>query len=121
MNLSELIRTWKGARTYKDLSAVTGGSPTWKSYEKWVNDPIRNFPDPPTMQAIARALGVEEETVMDACAESLGLRVNRSGRSLLVSMLAGVPGTERLTDEEIRTFLALIRLQVAAKRPPHPG
>jgi hypothetical protein len=115
MKLPELIRAMKGDRTYHDLAAAAGGSPGWKRWEQMVNRPLAGFTDPATITNIARALGVTEDTVVKACCESLGIEVRDSG-SLLASMVSSIPGTERITDDEVRAIVALVR--VAAARAP---
>jgi len=115
MKLPDLIRAMKGDRTYHDLAAAAGGSPGWKRWEQMVNRPLAGFPDPDSITAIGRGLGVTEDTVVRACCESLGIEVRDSG-SLLVSMVSSIPGTDRLSDEEVRAIVALVR--VAAARAP---
>ncbi|WP_193613119.1 hypothetical protein [Nocardioides lijunqiniae] len=75
MDLSELIDTHKGRRTYPELSRDCGGTPSGKRLQQLVKDPIKNFPDPPTMKALARGLRVPERAVVLAAAQSLGLEV----------------------------------------------
>lgn len=126
MKLPDLIRAMKGDRTYHDLAAASGGSPGAKRWEQMVNTPLKGFPDPATIATIARALGVTQDTVVRACCESLGIQVQGSG-SLLVSMVSSIPGTERLTDEQVRAFVSLLRvstslapddIELAPEEPP---
>lgn len=76
MNLSELIETHKGRRSYPDLERDCGGKPSSKRLQQLVKDSISNFPDPPTIAALARGLRVPQRVVIMAAAESLGLDVH---------------------------------------------
>ena len=115
MKLPDLIRAMKGERTYHDLADASGGSPGAKRWEQMVNTPLKGFPDVGTIETIARVLGVTQDTVVKACCESVGIEVRDSG-SLLASMVGSIPGTDRITDDEVRAIVALVR--VAAARAP---
>lgn len=83
MNLSELIETHKGRRSYPDLARDCGGKVTGKRIQQLVRDSIKNFPDPPTLAALAKGLRVPQRAVVLAAAESLGLQVNEAAPRLV--------------------------------------
>lgn len=99
MNLSELIRTHKGRRSYADIEKDCGGYPSAKRIQQLATQPLKNFPDPPTIQALARGLRVPEVTLVLAVAETLGLDVHR-GQARLLDLLP--PDIETLTDDQVR-------------------
>lgn len=115
MNLKELIRIKKGTDTYADLTARGGGTPSPKRWQQLMLDDLSNFPDPPTIKAIAMALGVTEMTVILACAESLDLEVHQPDSSF-VTLLP--PGTEKLAEKKTSLLLALVRDAVDEARAP---
>lgn len=82
MNLAELIFERKGADSYNQLAARTGNAISSPRLQQLATQPIKNFPDPPSIEAIAKALGVDIAAVVLACAESLGLRISRYGTRL---------------------------------------
>lgn len=74
MNLAQLIATYRGDRSNLELAALCGNRPSPQRWGDLANGkPLKNFPDPPTVKAIAQVLGVNERMVILACAESLGL------------------------------------------------
>lgn len=89
MNLSDLIDTHKGRRSYPELSRDCGGAPTGKRIQQLVRDPIKNFPDPPTVVALAKGLRVPQRVVVLAAAESLGLDVHDTSPRVLQLMPGG--------------------------------
>lgn len=82
MDLAQLITATKGDRSYESLARAGGGVPGAKRWHQLATLPIRNFPDPPTVRALSRALGVTETTVVLAAARSLGLEVSGSDNDL---------------------------------------
>lgn len=113
MNLSELIRAHKGDSTWEQLSERGGGYPGAKRWQQYgLNKPVvKNFPDPPTITALAKVLGVSEEVVIRAAAETLGLPMRDEG-GLFVTMMRSLRGTEHLTDGEVSAFVSLVRVAV---------
>lgn len=121
MNLAELIDTHRGGRSYPELSRACGGSPSDKRLQQLVRGEIKNFPDPPTVRALAKGLRVSQEAVLLAAAESLGLDV-RSSLPRLVELL---PADARdLTEEQAAAIAHLVRTIVQAEpartRAPDP-
>lgn len=105
MDLAELVRATKGDRSYADLAHATGGVPGAKRWQQIATKPLKNFPDPPTIRAIAKALRVSETKVVMAAAASLGLSTSE-GQSRLVELLP--PAAGGLTDKQITAVLAII-------------
>lgn len=74
MNLAQLIATHRGDRSNLELAAACGNRPSPQRWGDYANGKeMRNFPDPPTVKAIAQVLGINERIVVLACAETLGL------------------------------------------------
>ncbi|MBA2952160.1 DEAD/DEAH box helicase family protein [Nocardioides sp. CGMCC 1.13656] len=111
MDLGRLIDTHRGARSYGELSRDCGGSPSSKRLQQLVTQPIKNFPDPPTVKALARGLKLSEKVVTLAAAESLGLDVSQ-GEARLVELLPA--GTRDLTEEQAAAVAHLVRTIVDA-------
>ena len=72
--IERLILDRKGDRTYDRLSRDCGGVPSDKRLHQMATRPIRNFPDPDTIQGLARGLNVSALSVLVAIANSLGDR-----------------------------------------------
>ena len=116
MNLAELIRTTKGDRSYDDLARAAGGAPGRQRWQQLAsNVALKNFPDPESIRAIARALGVTQRAVVDAAAESLGLEVRRS-RSRFEELLPD--GVDDLDDDALAGILAVLRALARAEGAP---
>ncbi len=114
MNLSELIDTHRGARSYSELSRDCGGAPTDKRLQQMVRTSIKNFPDPPSIKALAQGLRVPEVEVVLAAAESLGLDVRRK-RSRLVELLP--EAADHLTEEQASAVAHLLQVFSQGVRP----
>lgn len=106
MDLSALIDVHRGGRSYAELARDCGGSPTDKRLQQLVRDPIKNFPDPATIAALARGLRVTQAVVVLAAAESLGLDV-RTSTPRLVELLPAI--TSALTEEQAAAIAHLVR------------
>lgn len=106
MNLAELIDTHRGGRSYPELSRACGGSPSDKRLQQLVRGDIKNFPDPPTVRALAKGLRVSQEAVLLAAAESLGLDV-RSSLPRLVELLPA--DARRLSEQQAAAIAHLVR------------
>lgn len=123
MNLSELILAAKGdearaGMTWNELSRRCGGKPAPKAIQKLALEPRKNFPDPDTIEGLARGLGVTQMTVIMAAAESLGLQAKKEESSLLALMPTG---TDKLTPEKTTLLLSIVRDAVdEARRPTNP-
>lgn len=85
MKLDELIRTTKGGRSYVALARDTNGKLGAARWQQIATRPLRTFPDPGTIAAIAAALRVPQRTVVLAAATSLGLQVD--SQSSLVDLI----------------------------------
>lgn len=106
MDLSALIDVHRGGRSYAELARDCGGSPTDKRLQQLVRVPIKNFPDPGTIAALARGLRVTQGVVVLAAAESLGLDV-RTSMPRLVELLPAV--TSQLTEQQAAAIAHLVR------------
>lgn len=107
MNLSELIRATKGDRSYDKLEEAAGGKPTAARWQQLATAAQRNFPDPPTIQGMAKALGVAEKVVVLAAARTLGLDATER-ESQLVALLP--PGADHLSLAQIDAVRHVIRV-----------
>lgn len=106
MNLSELIKTHKGDRSYEALSEDCGGSPRAARLQQLATQPQKNFPDPETMEALALGLRVPAITVVLSAAESFGVDVRRALPALLDRLPVGV---ERLDENQIQVLVDVAR------------
>lgn len=82
-----LIESKRAGRTIASLSDACGGDPTPRRLQQIIAAGIKAFPDPNTINGLARGLGVSVTEVTLACAASLGLGVNDTTSGALV--LAG--------------------------------
>lgn len=107
MNLAELIRIAKGDRSYDQLARDSGGRPTSARLQQIATtNPLKNFPDPPTIRGLAAGLRVTQASVVLAAAESLGLDARVSASRLAALLPAGV---DDLTDSQIGAILGIIQ------------
>lgn len=105
MNLNELIAATKGDRSYADLAALAKQDPGSKRWQQLATQRIKNFPDPPTILGMSRALGVSPLTVIHAAAESLGFEVRRD-QSRLATLLP--PAADALGDTQIAAVRQMV-------------
>ena len=112
MNIRELIHTMRKDRSYEDLAKSALSRQRW---QQLAEDPIKEFPKPDTIRAIASTLGVTESTVVLALAESLGIPMTQSSR--VAALLPA--GVDRLSDAALRALLTLMRELVGTE--PSPG
>lgn len=109
MNLSELIDTHRGGRSYAELERDCGGSPSKGRLQQMVRQPIKNFPDPPTVRALARGLKVSQAAVVLAAAESLGLDV-RTSRPRVVELMPA--DADHLSERQAAAIAHLVATMV---------
>ena len=114
MDLAELMRAVKGARTYEELERLCGGSPSAQRLQKIATQKLKAFPDPPSIRGLARGLGVSESAIVLAAAESLDLSVLEPKSSLHALLPASVT---KLTDDQVAAILQLIRAFSAGAEP----
>lgn len=111
MNLSQLIDAHRGGRSYTELERDCGGAPTSKRLQQLVRQPMKNFPDPPTVVALAKGLRVSQTAVILAAAESLGLDVG----SMMPRVVELMPaGARDLTEQQAAAIAHLVRTIVDA-------
>lgn len=110
MDLGELISLHKGDRSYATLERDCGGAPRAARLQQLATAPLKNFPDPPTIQALARGLRVSERAVVLAAASSLGLSVGDV--NVLVDRLPD--GARDLSEDQIATVVDMVRRLVEA-------
>lgn len=111
MNLAELILERKGKDSYAQLAARVDNALSAPRIQQLATQPIKNFPDPDSMDAIAAALRVDFLTVLLACAESLGRKVTRHGSRLgqmLPPRVDDLP--QRQQDALLNTAYALVEM-----------
>lgn len=118
MNLSQLIETHKGRRSYPELARDCGGVPSPKRLQQLVREPIKNFPDPPTVAALARGLRVPQREVILSAAESLGLEVHDTAPRLMQLMPVGA---QDLSEEQAAAIAHLVDVIVADPRRTAAG
>lgn len=113
MTLGELIAATKGSRSYHDLERDCAGTLKAARWQQIATRPLRAFPDPDSLAAIARSLRVPHRTVILAAATSLGLHTNQDG-PLLADLLP--PGADRLDDTGIAAVLAVVNALITTDR-----
>jgi hypothetical protein len=84
--LADLILDRKGGRSFEKLAEDCGGTPAGRRLQQLANGnrPMKNFPDPETITAMARGLGVSTTEVVLASARSLGVTVAGTDATALV-------------------------------------
>lgn len=110
MNLAQLIAAQKDGRTYAQLAKDCGGAPSDKRLQQLAKYPIKEFPDPGTLRALARGLRVGERVVVLAVAETLNLNVQTEGR--LIDHLPS--GTDRIAPDQVDALVRLVHTLVPA-------
>lgn len=91
MDLGRLIEEGRGDRSFKQLSDALGGRIPAGTIHRLATTEHKNAADPPTINALADALGVPVRTVWLAQGESLGLPVWRDDTEQVLGMLpAGI-------------------------------
>lgn len=122
--ISKLIKSHKGGRTWEEVAEATDGVYGPKRLSQIANDNprIKTIPEPWYLEAIAKACGVSVRAVLMACAETVGLPVDREESTFLSMMLTG---TETLTDSQrdnvfriLRSYIDSNRAEEAAKAKP---
>ncbi|GAA1806921.1 hypothetical protein [Nesterenkonia flava] len=72
-NLPGLIRELIGTRSFEQLAEDCNGQPSKHRLYSMVREPLKQFPSVESIQGLAQGLHVHPNTVIMACAESLGL------------------------------------------------
>ncbi|GHG60347.1 hypothetical protein GCM10012320_34900 [Sinomonas cellulolyticus] len=82
--------------SYEAMSRACGGAPSGKRLFQLITAPLKNFPDPETIQSLARGTGASITDIVMASARSLGLEVvDADPDSLHVPGLSDVPTSMR--------------------------
>ncbi|MCO4257344.1 hypothetical protein [Pseudarthrobacter cellobiosi] len=111
--LAALIAELKGDRSFrelKDRAASLGALSTLSSWQQWGSPDFERklLPDPVTVRAFARGLGVSETDVLLAAARQVGLDVGEGNRTDLV-----LPGAGQLPPEDRNVLASLAAVLVA--------
>lgn len=112
--LATLILRIKGDRSFrelKDRAESLGASSTLSSWQQWGDHGFERklLPDPATVRAFAKGLGISETDVLIAAARQVGLDVGEGNGTDLV-----LPGMAHLPPED-RNILASLAAVLAAK------
>lgn len=110
-NLSQLILDRKMGRTFERLAEDCGGMPAGRRLQQMANGnrPMKNFPDPDTISAMAKGLAVTEAEVILASARSLGFQVDSTGAGEL-----HIPGAGVLPDDARMAIMDVARALINA-------
>lgn len=82
--------------SYEAMSRACGGAPTGKRLFQLINAPLKNFPDPATIQALATGTGASITDIVMASARSLGLAVTDADPDALhIAGLSDLPASMR--------------------------
>ncbi|AKC38406.1 TPA_asm: immunity repressor [Mycobacterium phage McProf] len=112
LTLQDLILTLKGDRTYKDLEDASGGVVKAQRWNQITNGiKVKEFPEPASIEGMARALNVKLDVILLSIARSVGLPVEEDV-SRLAAMLP--PGAEKLGDAQLGLMLSLLREMIKA-------
>lgn len=103
--IQQLILDRIEGRSYEALSRDCGGQPGNSAIWKIMNKQIKNFPDPETIQALARGLNVPARSVLLAYGRSLGLEVGDDG----VPDALVLVGAQNLPKEAQDTLITMSR------------
>ncbi|MFD0046976.1 hypothetical protein ACFVGV_17480 [Pseudarthrobacter scleromae] len=105
-NLAQLILDRKMGRTFERLAEDCGGMPASRRLQQMANGnrPMKNFPDPDTIRAMAKGLAVSESEIILASARSLGFAVDSAGSDEL-----NIAGAGALPDEAQKAILNVAR------------
>lgn len=111
--LAALIAERKGALSFRELqerAAGVGAPSTLSSWQQWANPGFERklLPDPATVRAFAKGLGVAETDVLLAAARQVGLDVGEGNRTDLV-----LPGAGHLPPEDRNVLASLAAVLVA--------
>jgi len=105
VNLSQLIGVHRAGRSYNELERDCGGKPSAARLQQLGTQPMKNFPDPPTVRALAQGLRVSEVAVVLAAAESLDLDVSSS----MPRLLQMLPSTaSEMSEQQVAAVARLI-------------
>lgn len=113
LTLAGLIAELKGDRSFrelKDRAAGLGALSTLSSWQQWATPDYERklLPDPATVRAFAKGLGVSETEVLLAAARQVGLDVGEGNRTDLV-----LPGAGHLPPEDRNVLASLASVLVA--------
>ncbi|DAZ90090.1 Uncharacterised protein [Mycobacteroides abscessus subsp. bolletii] len=112
LTLQDLILTLKGDRTYKDLEDASGGVVKAQRWNQITNGiKVKEFPEPASIEGMARALNVKLDVILLSIARSVGLSVGEDD-SRLAAMLP--PGADKLGDTQLGLMLSLLREMIKA-------
>lgn len=107
-DLARLILLHKDGRSYSRLSEDCGGNPAARRLQQMANGsrPMRNFPDPETVTALAAGLGVTTQEVLLASARSLGIDVDSGTEALMIPNGKALPeSAQRAVTDMARELL----------------
>jgi hypothetical protein len=123
-DLAGLIADAKGDRSYDAISRACGGKPTPERLHQLATQPIKNFPGPDTIAALARGLGRTVTDVVAAASRSLGLEVQMGSDPMSLTLpTAGTlpsPAQEALR-EVARQMLSLHQVGLDAEESDGDG
>lgn len=108
--LAELIAEKRGNFSYRELEVRSGGVITHQRWQQLgTGSRVKEFSEPTTLKAMARALDVDEVLIVLAMAKSIGINVESGagGRSILAQMLPR--STHRLTVAQRNAVANLVR------------
>lgn len=111
--LAALIADRKGGKSFrelKDRAASLGALSTLSSWQQWGSPDFERklLPDPVTVRAFAKGLGVSETEVLLAAARQVGLDVGEGNQTDLV-----LPGAGHLPPEDRNVLASLAAVLVA--------
>lgn len=120
LTISEMVqRKRREGRSLRDLAADSGGVVGFNTFDKLSKGEVTAWPSSnDTIEAVARALGVDARQVVLGYARQLGIDVAEN-RSMLASMLPSE--TENLSLDQARAVANLIKAFTATQSAPAPA
>lgn len=123
-DLAGLIADAKGDRSYDAISRACGGKPTPERLHQLATQPIKNFPGPDTIAALARGLGRTVTDVVAAASRSVGLEVQMGSDplSLTIPTAGSLPSPAQDALREVaRQMLSLHQVGLQAEESDGDG
>lgn len=116
-DLADLLSTYRGERTWKELSQDCGGVPSASRLANMSRQPIEGFPVVEAIKNMATGLGVPTHRVVEACSVSLGLKGTDAGPEGRPFVLPDYAST--LTESQRRIIMSMARefAQLNARLP----
>jgi hypothetical protein len=82
LNFQQLVLQHKGNKSYAQVSAAAGGTPSTKALQAIVKYGFKRLPDADTLTGVSRAFGINTRELLLAAARTIGLDVDDADTNL---------------------------------------